>query len=420
MAHERLRGIISYPGGAMAAYSAMGAHGVDLGQIKDSVEEANKAFADFRERQDAKLADLARVVEAQEGTIAALRVGGDGSSGAVHPGAGMRTGRRAAPMDSQVRDEVRAAMMGAPSATMRTSSGPDGGFTVPVQVDTTIDALLRDASPLRGLARVVPLGDGNGSWSKIIARRGAGSSWAGEEDTRSETGSPQLGRIEITPHEHYALPELTNHVIEDSSFDLEGFLEEDVAGEFSLTESLAFVNGDGIKKPRGFLTYDATTQADAARDFGKLQYLATGVNGGFPASNPADILFDLVTKLARPYRMGDGVAWLMNSSTANVIRKFKDSTGRHLWADSMAAGQPDRLCGYPVAIDEGMPDIGNGAVPIAFGNWRRGYAIVDRTGLSLLVDRLTRKGWTRMYFTRRVGGAVLDSNAIKLLKFSVS
>lgn len=140
----------------------------------------------------------------------------------------------------------------------------------------------------------------------------------------------------------------------------------------------------------------------------------------FASSNPADKLYDLLAALRPSYRTGDGVAWMMNSTTANIVRKFKDGQGNYLWTNSITAGQPDRLLGYPVAINEAMPDIASGSYSVAFGNWSRGYAIVDKPGLRLIVDRVTVKGWTKMYFSRRVGGGVVDSNAIKLLKFATS
>jgi len=148
--------------------------------------------------------------------------------------------------------------------------------------------------------------------------------------------------------------------------------------------------------------------------------VATGAAGAFASTNPADALHDTLTALRPAYRKGDGVAWIMNSATANVIRKMKDGQGNYLWTQSIVMGQPDRLLGYPVTLDEGMPDIAANSYSVAFGNWRRGYAIVDKPGLRLIVDRVTKKGWTKMYFSKRVGGGVVDSNAIKLLKFATS
>ncbi|MCB2065404.1 MAG: phage major capsid protein [Erythrobacter sp.] len=390
----------------------------DVDTIPAALAELRTTFANWRQRHDEQVAQLTQTVEAQEQTIAALRVGGGASTA---PGAGMHRGdRRRMPIDAAIAADFRAQLQGRPSATMTTQSGPDGGFTVAPEIDNVIDATLRDTSPMRSICRVVQLGSGRGDWEKIIGRSGAQSAWAGEEDDRDDTDSPTLGKVTIAPHELYAVPMLTNHVIEDSAFDLASFLQEDVSGEFALTEGAAFITGEGMNKPRGFLTYDTTTEADSARAFGTLQYVPTGASGDFAANDPADILFDTVQALRPVYRRGPGVSWLMNSATANVVRKFKDGNGRFMWSDSLMEGQPDRLCGYPVALDEGMPDIGADEFAIAFGNWQRGYAIVDKPELRLIVDKVTKKGWTKMYFSKRVGGGLVDSNAIKLLKFSAS
>lgn len=383
--------------------------------VHGTLRELNTVFAQFRQRNDQRVDELTEMVNAQQQQLAALNIG----SADLRPSAGIRVPGLIQPLSSAVATEFRNMLRGGPNAAMSTQSGPDGGFTVPEQVDGVIDALMRSVSPMRGLARSVTLLQGN-SWEKLVTRTGSTTYWVGEEEDRNDTDGPKLGAVEITPREVYACPSLTNHLLEDTGFNLNAFLSEDVAGEFALAEGLAFVSGDGVKRPRGFTTYATTTQADAAREFGKLQYVATGASGAFASSNPIDAIYDLLTSLRPIYRSGAGVAWLMNSNTANVVRKFKDTTGRPLWMDSVMAGQPDRLLGYPVAIDEGMPDIASGTYAIAFGNWQRGYAIVDKPGLRLIVDRYTKKGWTKFYFSRRVGGGVVDSNAIKLLKFSAS
>ncbi len=386
-------------------------------EINRVLAELNTAFVGFRERHDQRVEQLTAAVNSQQEIIAGLQLGG--GSG-VHPGAGLRLhGLGAAPIIGEARDDFMNAMRGMPSAAMTTQSGPDGGFTVRPVIDGVIDALMRNASALRGLARNIVITDGD-SWQKLIGRSGTQSGWAGEEDERPETDGPTMGMVTITPFELYAMPELTNHLLEDTGFDLESFLSEDVSGEFALKEGTAFVTGDGVKKPRGFLSYTKVTTADATRKFGDLQYVPSGAASTFATTNPGDALHDLMTALRPVYRAGDGVAWIMNSATANVVRKFKDGQGNYLWSASIAAGQPDRLLGYPVAIDEAMPDIAANAFPVAFGNWRRGYAVVDKPGMRLIVDRVTKKGWTKMYFSRRTGGGVVDSNAIKLLKIATS
>lgn len=390
------------------------------GNLDHVLNELNTTFASFRARNDSRIDELTNMVNSQQETIQALRLGGV-SSASVHPGAGIRRGGPGySPITGGAAEDFHNQLRGMPSASMSTQSDPDGGYTVFPEVDGVLDAVVRDLSPLRSLARVVNLGAGKGDWEKIIGKSGAQSAWVGEEETRADTDNPTLGKVTIPAEEVYALPQMTNRLLDDSAFDLNAFLSEDVSGEFALVEGAAFVSGDGMKKPRGFLSYEVTTQDDAARAFGKLQYVASGHASSFASSNPADALHDLLTALRPSYRKGDGVAWLMNSATANVIRKFKDGQGNYLWTGSIVTGQPDRLLGYPVAIDEGMPDIGANKFPVAFGNWRRGYAIVDKPGLRLIVDRVTKKGWTKMFFYRRVGGGVVDSNAIKLLKIATS
>lgn len=392
----------------------------ELQQIGPVLNELNTAFADFRSRNDTRLSDLEGAVNNLLASHAAALVGPECG---VHPGAGIRSsGQRFVPIGGEIASSFHNVLRGRPEASMTTQSDPDGGYAVFPQVDSVIDAILRDLSPMRGLARVVPQPNGTGRWEKIIGRTGSQSAWVGEEEERTDTGNPTLGKVSIEPQEVYALPELTNTLLDDSTFDLNTFLSEDVSAEFSLAEGAAFVSGDGVKKPRGFLTYPVSTASDADRDFGTLQYVVSGNASGFVAASssasPADCLHDLLTSLRPVYRKGNGVSWLMNSSTANRVRKFKDGQGNFLWTNSLAVGQPDRLLGYPVAIDESMPDVAADAYPIALGNWQRGYAIVDKPGLRLIVDRVTKKGWTKMFFYKRVGGAVVDSNAIKLLKIA--
>jgi HK97 family phage major capsid protein len=409
---HRVRGIVQI----QANYNS---GGPSAAQINATIEETAQAVADFKNRHMKRVDQIEAMVNNQAEKIDALRVGAGAGLG-VHPGAGLRLPGLGAPaITGNDREEILNAMRGMPSAGMSSQVGPDGGFTVSPVVDTTIDALMRNASVMRSMARNVVITDG-GSWQKIVGRSGTQSGWAGEEDTRADTDGPTLGLVTITPWELFAMPEMTNHLMEDSGFDLESFLTEDVTAELALQEGSAFVAGNGVKKPFGFLSYNKVTTADATRAFGALQYVFTGNATGFGTTAPADALHDLLTSLRPVYRAGDGVAWIMNSATANIVRKFKDGQGNYLWTPSLALGQPDRLMGYPVAIDEAMPDVAANAFPIAFGNWRRGYAIVDKPGLRLIADRVTKKGWTKMYFSRRTGGGVVDSNAIKLLRIATS
>jgi HK97 family phage major capsid protein len=411
--HPRLKAaLIASP--AALAFAPSGAPSGIVGRVRADarstqlIAEINTAFTEFRTRSDGERATLVASVERLQERVAAFTLLG---------GSGARD-RGTEPLSAEIVDSLRAQFRGMPAASMSTQSNPDGGYTVVPQLDDTIEATLRDLTPLRRLARIVKMKPGHSEWQKVIPVNGAESGWAGEEDERADTDGPQFGLVTIVPREIFALPQLTNHLIEDSAFDVASFMEEDVAGEFSLREGEAFVDGNGIKRPQGFLARPTSADSDATRAFGTLQYITTGAAGAFPASDPADKLKDLVATLKPAYRKGAGVAFLMNSSTANTISKFKDANGNFIWKDSLIEGQPDRLLGYAVELDEGMPDIANNAYAVAFGNWRRGYAIVDKPGTKLIVDKVTRKGWTKLYFYKRVGGGTLDSRAIKLLRFS--
>lgn len=369
------------------------------------IRQIQASVAEMRDGHSGRLETIEASIESLLARDAVARLGGGGGA----PFSGL-TAEIAAAFIGQLQGAV-------PSATMRTNSDPDGGYTVPTQVDKVIGALVRNLSPLRRLATQVPLPVGFGSWSKIVTRVGSAAKWSGETETREDTEAVKLGMVEITPHEIYAVPELTNHVLDDSSFNLQAFLSDDVAAEFALEEGSAFVIGDGIKKPMGFLGREPLAAGDAARDFGRIQYKATGAAATLGANTSAilDNLIDLITLLRIPYRR-EGATWLMNSTTAALLQKLKDADGRLIWVPALSDGQSDRLLGYPVEIEEGMPDIGADACPIAFGNIKRGYAIVDKVGVNLIVDRVTKKGFTKLYFAKRVGGGVLDSNAIKVLK----
>jgi HK97 family phage major capsid protein len=202
-------------------------------------------------------------------------------------------------------------------------------------------------------------------------------------------------------------------MLDDAVFDLETWLASEIAGEFARAEGAAFVSGSGTNQPKGFLAQPTSAAEDAARPFGTLQYVGTGDAAGL--GEIADLaLIDLVHKLKAGHRQG--ACWVMNSATLADVRKLRTSEGAFLWQGSLAEGQPDRLLGYPVIEAEDMPDIGAGAFPIAFGNFRAGYLIAERSATAILRDPFTNKPFVHFYATKRVGGQVLDSAAIKLLK----
>ncbi len=299
---------------------------------------------------------------------------------------------------------------------LSTSTGGDGGYAVPQVIDSEIEKQLVDLSPLRAICRVKSIESGD--YKRLVNVGGAASGWVGETDGRSETSTPNLQEIAIVPGELYANAAATQRALDDMQFDAETWLMDEVAEEFAVQEAAAIVGGDGVNKPKGFLIYTQTTDTDSSRAFGEVQYLSTGVDGAFPLSDPADVLIDLVHSLKSRYRMG--AVFVMNSSTLALVRKFKDADGNFIWRAGLSEGQPDMLLGYPVVECEDMPDVASDAAAIAFGNFERAYTLVERTGTRVLRDPYTNKPYVNFYATKRVGGALVNDQALKLLKFSAS
>jgi HK97 family phage major capsid protein len=288
-----------------------------------------------------------------------------------------------------------------------------GGYAVPEEIDAEIGRLLTSISPIRAIANVVRVG--TAGYRKLVTAGGTPSGWVSETAGRPETSTPTF--IEVAPPfgELYANPAASQAMLDDAAFDVEAWLAQEIATEFARAEGSAFVGGNGVNRPKGFLAGPTSAQSDASRPFGTLQYLATGAAGGFGAS-AADKLIDLVQSLRPPYRQG--ASFVMNSATASAIRKFKTTDGAFLWQPGLAAGQPDSLLGYPVVEAEDMPDVAADSLSVAFGNFRAGYLIAERTETQILRDPYTNKPFVHFYATKRVGGQVANSEAIKLLKFA--
>jgi HK97 family phage major capsid protein len=296
-----------------------------------------------------------------------------------------------------------------------TSDGA-GGYAVPREIDAVIDAALKAISPIRRIANVVKVG--SAGYRKLVTTGGTPSGWVAEGAARDETATPTFHEIVPPAGELYANPAASQAMLDDANFDVEAWLANEIASEFARAEGQAFVAGNGTNRPKGFLTYTTTNEADAVRAFGSLQYVASGAAGAFAASNPQDRLIDLVQSLRAPYRQG--ASFVMNATTLSSIRKFKTSDGAFLWQPGLVSGQPDTLLGYPVIESEDMPDVAANSLSIAFGNFQAGYLIAERTETQILRDPFTHKPFVHFYATKRVGGGVSNSEAIKLMKFAAS
>ena len=287
----------------------------------------------------------------------------------------------------------------------------DGGYAVPRELDAMIASELKEISPIREIAQVVQTG--SAGYRKLVTTGGTASGWVSEVAGRPDTDTPRFHEVAPPTGELYANPAASQAMLDDARFDLEGWLATEIAMEFARAEGAAFVHGTGIDQPEGFLNAPVSDESDAIRSFGTLQYVASGDALGFDA-NPDARLIDLVHTMKAGHRQG--ASWVMNSATLAEVRKLKTADGAFLWQPGLVEGQPDRLLGYPVVEAEDMPDIGADTFPIAFGNFKAGYLIAERSATTILRDPFTNKPFVHFYATKRVGGQVLDSAAIKLLK----
>ncbi|MFG6283795.1 phage major capsid protein [Sphingomonas sp. S6] len=294
-------------------------------------------------------------------------------------------------------------------------TGDAGGYAVPREVDGEIAKVLKSISPIRAIANVVTVG--SAGYRKLITTGGTPSGWAAETAARPETASPVFAELVPPMGELYANPSASQAMLDDAAFDVEAWLAGEIATEFARAEGAAFVGGTGVNRPKGFLTAPVSTAKDATRPLGTLQYLPSGAAEDFGTA-PDERLLDLVHALRAPYRQG--ASFVMNANTLARIRKFKTADGMPLWQPSLAAGQPATLLGYPVVEAEDMPDIAANALSIAFGNFQAGYLIAERGETAILRDPYSNKPFVSFYATKRVGGCVADSAAIKLMKIATA
>ena len=301
--------------------------------------------------------------------------------------------------------EVKAGLSTAPNS---------GGYVVPEQTERAIERRLMAGSPMREISTVRTVAAG--VFRKPVSIAGVGSGWVAETAARPETDPATLALLEFPAADLYACPAATQTLLDDALVDLDEWLAGEVEDAFAAQETEAFVNGDGVNKPRGFLDYDLV--ADGDQEWGEIGYVASGAAGAFVEDSPTDRLIDLVYAPKAQYR--PNARFVMNRRTVSTVRKFKDADGNYIWQPAQRAGDTASLLGYPVTEIETMPDVAANAPAIAFGDFRRGYLIVDRAGVRVLRDPYSAKPYVLFYTTRRVGGGVQDFDAIKLMKFAAS
>ena len=414
---------------------ARGLYGVraDAGTAEKILAELQKTFEEFKAEREAELkgidAKFADVVQTEKvdrinaeitnlqksldevnASLAALRLGG----GAGEPvNAAVAEYNKAFNSWFRRGDRAGVADLGdlAVKAALTTDSNPDGGYLVTPEMDSEITRVLGTVSAMRGLSRVITIS--SHEYRKLVNMGGTGSGWVGERESRPETDTAVLRELIFQAMEIYANPAVTQRALDDPSFNIEQWLGDEVAIEFAEQEGAAFITGDGVSKPRGMIGgYD--TVADSAYAWGKLGFIATGGAAGFASSNPADAIIDLYYALKAGYR--NGASFLISDAVMGTVRKFKDGQGNYLWAPPTGVDMPATILGKPAVTDDNMPALGANAIPMAFGNYNRGYLIVDRMGARVLRDPFTNKPYVHFYTTKQVGGGVQNFEAIKLLK----
>ena len=401
-------------------------------ELKETIQALGKAFDAFKAENDARLkeiekkgaadplltekvdkinADIAQIsalkkqLETLETAVAQGQFPGGGKNEldrvkAQHKDAFAKFFRKGA--EGGLRDlEVQAGLS--------TLSDPDGGFLVPEDYEQAIDRVALSVSAMRRLATVRTIG--TDTYKKLVNQGGASAGWVGEKGARAETNTPTLVEIAINAKEVYAMPAATQTLLDDSRVDIAGWLADEVSIEFSEQESDAFINGNGVEKPKGIAAYTMTPNASYA--WGKVGYITSG---NASLVNDLDKLIDLQHSLKPVYR--NGAAWLMNDATLATIRKMKDGDGNYIWVPGLKDGAPDTLLGKPVEIDDNVDDIGANKYPIFFANFKRAYLIIDRQGVRVLRDPYTTKPYVLFYTTKRVGGGIVMYEAIKALKVS--
>ncbi|WP_454685339.1 phage major capsid protein [Ancylobacter moscoviensis] len=402
-------------------------------EVAAAFEEFMGAFEAFKDANDQRLGELERrgvdavtadkverinaALDTQKALIDELTLkarrpalgGGDLATGFVSD---LAAREHKAAFDAYVRTGEAAGLKRLEAKALSAGVGADGGYTVPHETEREIGKRLTALSPIRAIADVRTISAG--TYKKPFMTSGPAVGWVAETAARAQTASPVLDEIAFPAMELYAMPAATQTLLDDSAVNIDEWLAIEVEAAFASQEGTAFVTGDGIARPKGFLAYD--TVAENAWEWGKLGFIATGAAGDFPAAGPADPLVDLVYAVKAGYRQNG--SFVMSRRTQGAVRKLKDENGQYLWAPPTAPGAQPSLLGFPVHEAEDVPEIGAGSLSIAFGDFRRGYLVVDRAGVRVLRDPYSAKPYVLFYTTKRVGGGVQDFDAIKLLKFA--
>lgn len=388
--------------------------------IKALVEGVNKAFSDFKAENDKQLGDIkkgqadalqALKVDTINADIGKLQAAIDQANLKI-AASEMNSGANGGLHDKEYSTAFGAHFKrGDVSASLNKGTASEGGYLAPVEWDRTITAKLVEISPLRALCAGLTIST-NG-FSKLFSVAGTTSGWVGETTARTGTNNGTFASLAYNTGEIYANPTATQQMLDDGAINLEAWLAGEVETEFAYQEGLAFLVGSGVNKPTGLLTYITGAANAAVHPYGAIMTINSGAAGALTA----DGLIDLTSSL--PTALAGGAGLIANRNTITAARKLKDGQGNYLWQPTFVAGAPATINGYGINEVAGMPDVAAGSKPIIFGDFKRGYLVIDRMGVRVLRDPFTNKPFVSFYTTKRVGGGLLDPSFLTALNVSV-
>ncbi len=390
-------------------------------EVKAAVDALASAFEEFKRTNDealrqkadkgavdavteAKLARLDDAIDRLRADLDRTRASlGRPAADGAGPGADAADEHKAA-LGAYLRKGDETGLARIERKALSVETDPEGGYLVTGQMAERIVATVFESSPVRRVASVESIS--TDSLEMLVDKDEAGAGWVAESEARAETTSPDLAKVVIPVHEIYAEPRATQKLIDDANIDIESWLAGKVAEKFARMEAAAFVGGSGVGQPRGFLTYPAGTA------WGQIEQ----VNSGSAGAVTADGVIDLQHALKETYSAN--AVWLANRLALRDLRKLKDIDGQYLWQPGLQAGSQDTLLGRPILVASDMPAPAANSLSIAYGDFARGYQIVDRIGVRVLRDPFTAKPYVKFYTTKRVGGDVVNFEAIKLQKLA--
>jgi len=404
---------------------------MEIKDIADLVEAQGKAWAEFQKANDARIAAIeSKGYAPSELTEKVEKINADLSAiGKQMTEVEKKAGRPNAEKQDQTPEqaEYRKAferylrkgnehgLLELQQKAMNTGSDPDGGFLVLPEMDAAIDRIAGTIGVMSRLANVITIG--TAKFEKLVKTSGMAMRRVADGATGGETTEPKFAKVAIEVFSAEVEPWIYNETLEDSRINLESDLADEAAIGFAEGSNAEFITGNGVGKARGIAAY--TMVANSSFSWGNVGYIASGKSAAFASVAPADKVVSLQHALKAQYR--PGAVWLTNDATLGVMRQMKDGSGSYyLWQPDPAGAFGGRFLGHTVEVDDNVADIGAGSLSLAFGNFKRGYTIVNRTGTTLIRDNITAKGTTKFNFRRRFGGGIVNFEAIKWMKFATS